>query len=71
MEVERLVDVVDEQLEIRDDSLRELAKARVILVIARVFDTMTPSKREYATMFVDEEIPCYWEAKRRYDELNQ
>lgn len=70
VEIERLVEMVDELLEIEDDAMEQLAKARVMVVITWMLERMTTRERMYAMRFFDEEIPSYREARRRYDELN-
>ena len=71
VEMEKMVDIGEALLENRDDKMREHIRARVILVIARMFESMNPDKREHTKRYVDEDIPCSWEAEKRYDELNQ
>ena len=71
VEIEKKVDEFDALFENKDDHMRDLIRARVILVISRMFEKKAPSERVQAMGFVDEEIPSFWEARNRYEELNQ
>ena len=69
--VEHIDDIVANVLGIEDDDITELAKARVRLVIAHMKERMPPRVRRRAERVVDGDIPSYYEARRRFNELNQ
>ena len=71
VKVEDFDDIVAYVLGIEDDTTEELAKARVRLVIARMLEKMSPAERNHAMWFIEGDIPSYYEAQRRFNELNQ
>ena len=69
--MENIREMVEDQLSIEDDTMRKIAQARIMFVIARMLASMNARDREHVKRYIDEEIPSYMEAERWYNRLNQ